>query len=124
MFTVFAADIPDLFGTVAPPPGPSFINPVIGLGTIIIFGIQGSIFVSIIFFLVQVLWGVLDWINSGGESEKLSKARQRLTNAALGFIAGFIMLGLYVVITSEILGVMQKNADGQWIIKLPRIGGP
>lgn len=116
--------LPGIFGTVVPPPGPSFANPVEGFSRIFIFSIQAFIFALLIFFLIQILMGVMSWINSGGDSEKLAIARKRLTNAIIGILVAVVVLGIFTVITSDMLGLIRRNSDGQWIFKLPRIGDP
>ena len=40
---------------------------------------------------IQLLWGGLDWISSGGDKSKLEMAQHRITTA---------LLGLFVVVTS------------------------
>lgn len=36
--------------------------------------------------LAYFVWGAIDWIAAGGESGKLEKARQKMTQSALGMI--------------------------------------
>lgn len=48
------------------------------------------------FFFLQLVWGAVSWILSGGDKGSLESAKNRLTNAAIGFvllIASFAIIG-------------------------------
>ncbi len=65
----------------------SAISAIIGLLTII----------GALWFLIQVLLGGLEWITAAGDKAKLTKARDRLSNAFVGLIivvAGWALLAL------------------------------
>lgn len=57
-----------------------------------------------LYFLVFFIIGAMNWISSGGDSNKVEEARKKLTNAAIGLT---IVIASYSVIyiVSEILGV-------------------
>lgn len=44
--------------------------------------------------LLYLLWGSLDWIMSGGEKEKVQKAREKIMNALIGVIVIVATLSL------------------------------
>lgn len=71
------------------------------------------------FLLVYLLWGALDWILSGGDKEKLHKAQQKLTHAAVGMIILFSAWTLWGFLTGDVLGIIKKN-NGNWSIQLPQ----
>lgn len=75
-------------------------NPVVGdLGNDTEAAESGSLFLSFfvrmwrvavtagaLMLLTYFVWGAIDWIAAGGESGKLEKARQKMTQSALGMI--------------------------------------
>lgn len=113
---IIASDINEAFGTIAPPVSGLPTNPQEGLTKIVSFGIRVFILVSAITMLIYLLWGAYDWIISGGEKEKLVKAQNKITNAAIGLLLVFAMLALYNLITSDILKIFPN-----WGITLPHL---
>jgi hypothetical protein len=47
---------------------------------------RSSISIGAIMVLVYFVWGAIDWISAAGDSGKLEKARQKMTQSALGLI--------------------------------------
>ena len=122
MLTVLAANVNDIFGNLNPPPGSeSFANPVAGLSTVMIVGIRMALIVGGFFVLFYLLWGALDWITSNGEEEKLKSARQKMTNAVIGIIIIVAALGIFLVITTDVLGIIKRDGSGGWQFSLPTI---
>jgi magnesium-transporting ATPase (P-type) len=119
----FLADkaIDDLFGGISPPPAMNVggSDPVAGLGKFVGFGINIFILLAGMFLLIYLLWGALDWITSGGEKEKLTKAQQKITNALVGMILVFAVLTIFNVFAGNILGIIRPNESGGFDIKLP-----
>lgn len=106
----------DIWGTIAPPTGaPTDLGVFIG-GAIKIF-----IIVAAVALLIYLLWGAFDWITSGGEKEKLEKARNKMTQAVIGIIIVIFVLALFVVITSEVLNIIEITPQG-WKFNLPKFG--
>lgn len=121
---VFAADIQDAFGTVNPPKGMDFgaADPVAGFGNLIGFGIQLFIAVAGMFLLLYLLWGAYDWIASGGEKEKITKAQQKITHALIGFTLIFVAIVIFNVLAGRILKIITPNPDGSgWQLNLPTL---
>jgi len=56
-----------------------------------------------LFVLYHLIFGALEWIQSGGDKEKVEKARKRITTAVTGLVILFIVLGL-VVLIEQIFG--------------------
>jgi hypothetical protein len=110
----------DIFGTITPP-GPFPGDPRNEIGRLVGFGVRMAILVAGIFLLIYLFWGAFDWITSGGEKEKLSKAQQKLTQAVIGIILIFGAIALFGLITGDILGIIQKDAGGNWIFKIPTL---
>lgn len=54
-----------------------------------------AIMVGAIGVIVMFLWGAIEWILSGGDSNKVQSAQKRITNAVIGLIllvASFVIL--------------------------------
>lgn len=112
----------DLFGQVTPPPGSSaFTNPITGLSTLLVVGIRIFLLLGGLTTLIYLLWGAYEWITSTGDKDRLTEARHKLTNAALGFVISVAILGLFSVISGDILGIIKRTPDGGWIFNLPTI---
>lgn len=58
--------------------------------------------------VVYFVWGAVDWIMSGGDKEKVSNARKKMTNA----IIGLVLLSLSYVIISLVGQVVGFNPLG------------
>ncbi len=116
-------DINDIFGTVEAPDAMKFggSDPASGLSKLIAFGIRLFIIVSGMFLLLYMLWGAFDWINSGGEKEKISKAQQKITNALIGMVLIFAILVVFNVFAGNMLGIIDVAPDGSWSFKLPTL---
>ncbi len=103
-----------IFGTIAPPPGsPTDLGATIGKF------INLFLIVAALFTLAYMLWGAFDWIVSGGEKEKIDKARNKITNAALGLILVVVVLALFNTIVGPILNISPGTAG--WQFKLPTL---
>ncbi|MCR4276615.1 MAG: hypothetical protein NUV87_00640 [Candidatus Roizmanbacteria bacterium] len=117
--------IDDLFGGISPPPAMNVggSDPVKGLGKFIGFGIQMFLLVAGMFLLLYLLWGAFDWIASGGEKEKISKAQSKITNAVIGMVLIFVVLTVFNLLAGNMLGIIDPNsAGGGFGIKLPTLG--
>lgn len=109
----------DIFGHVSPPVAGvptdprDFINKAIGTG------IQLFILIAALALLLFMLWGALDWITSGGEKEKVSKAQNKITNAVIGMLLVIVMLVIYQVLITQVLGL--KNIMNGWQFIVPTL---
>ena len=105
----------DIFGTIAAPTGaPTDIGYFVG-GAIKLF-----IIVAAVLLLIYLLWGAADWITSGGEKEKLDKARNKITNAVIGMLLIIVMLAIFQVIAGNILNIITITPSG-WQFNLPKL---
>jgi hypothetical protein len=115
-------DVQNLFGTVKPPSNAAiYDNPVAGLGMLISLGIQLFLVFAGLALLIYLLWGAYDWISSGGDKEKLGKARQKITNAILGIILAIVALSIFGVVAGDILGIVRKDSQGNWFFNIPTL---
>lgn len=109
----------DIFGTLNPPPAViPYANPTTGLPKLIKLGVNAFILIAGLMLLTYMLWGALDWITSGGEKEKLSKAQNKLTNAVIGMLLIFVAIVVFGLVTDNILGIFHKTPNG-WTFTLP-----
>lgn len=74
-------------------------------------------FASVALVLV-FMWGAVDWITSGGDKEKVSNARKKITAAIIGFI--ILSLSFFII---SVIGVMFGINPFQGL-KIPYLGDP
>jgi len=112
----------DPIGQITPPAGIGALgsDPATALGTLFKTGINLFIIIAGIALIIYLLWGAFDWINSGGEKEKITKAQAKITNAVIGMILVFVMLSVWGLITGNILGIIKNTAEG-WQFSLPTL---
>lgn len=116
--------VTDIFGKISPPPGPPGLNQVdtvSGLSRLFSFAINVVFFVAAITALIVLFWGMLDWITSDGDKEKLNRARNKIANALIGILITCIILSIYLMFTSDLLGFVKRTPDGGFQIKLPTL---
>lgn len=117
------ASIDSIFGKIKPPPGPSGLNevdPIVGLSRLIVVSIQIFLFISGIVLLLYLFWGAYDWMTSEGDKEKLGKARSKLTNAIIGLIIIVLSLTIFILLTGNVLGLIERTGGG-FRIKVPTL---
>jgi len=117
------SSIDDIFGEPIKAPGPAGINTgtvpetitrLVSVGLNFIFAIAGII------LAVQLIWGGLDWITSGGDSEKISAAQGKILNAIIGILIMVAALTIWAFIASNVLGTI-KFENGGFQFKIPSI---
>lgn len=122
----FLADqaINDLFGGISPPAAMNIggDNAVQGLGKLVAFGINMFILVAGMFMILYLLLGAFDWITSGGDKEKITKAQNKITNAFIGMFLIFVVLVVFIAFAGNSLGIIRSNGSGGFDIKLPTLG--
>jgi len=116
--------VQELFGGISPPDAMNVggEDPVQGLGKLVAFGINMFITIAGIFLLIYLLWGALDWIQSNGEKERLTKAQNKITNALIGIILVFVVLTVFNLLAGKLLGIVNPIDGGGFEIKLPTLG--
>lgn len=119
---LFAKTIDDVFGKISPPPGGAiFAEPRSGLGKLISTGIKLFLILAALTMLLYLFQGTYDWIISGGEKERLEKARNKMTNAFLGLLLIIIVLSIFGIITGNVLGIMKYTEGVGWELNLPTL---
>lgn len=114
---LLADSIQDAIGTIKPPISTIPEEPTEAVGSLIGLGIQIFITFAGITVLIMLLLGAYDWITSGGDKEKLSKAQQKITNAVIGIIVIVVVLSVFCVITVDIL----KISDSCFSFTIPSL---
>lgn len=112
---VFAAIDQINFGA-AQPAGVKYAEPTNTPGNIISRAIEIIIFVGAVAVLFFILWGAFDWITSGGDKEKISSARKKITAALVGL--ALIALTFFIV---RIFGLI-VNFNPLGIVNIPTLG--
>lgn len=115
--------IQELFGGISPPDAMNLggTDPAQGLGNLIGFGIRMFILMAGMFLILYLLWGAFDWINSGGEKERLAKAQNKITNALIGIILIFVVLSAFSLLAGDVLKIVVNDGNGGFKIKLPTL---
>jgi len=81
--------------TVRVDPGPQGLGfEIPNLSILLTFLIRFFFVLAGLSALLYLLWGSLDWIISGGEKEKVEKARSKIMNALIGVIVIVATLSL------------------------------
>ena len=90
----------DLFGKITPPIEGLGGEPTTIIGVAAGAGLKIFLSAAGIIALIFLLRGSITWITSGGDKEKLDKARSTLRNAVIGLLILFVILsGIYTLET-------------------------
>lgn len=119
------ASTDELFKGISPPAAMNIAgngSATQGLGNLLSFGIRIFISIAGIFLIIYLLWGAFDWISSGGEKEKISKAQSKITNAVIGIVLVFVVLTVFNLLAGNMLGIINPINGGGFEIKLPTLG--
>lgn len=114
-------NIENVFGKVNAPGPEALNNPGSGVSTLLVTGIQLAFFVGGILLLGYLFYGAFLWITSGGEEDKIAKARNTMTYAIIGIILLFVSLAIFVVVAGNILGIIKRDDAGNIIFDLPSV---
>ena len=69
---------------------------------------RGVIAVGALIVVIYFLWGALEWIYSGGDTGKVQKARDKMTQAVIGLI---LLVGSFVIISFISMVFFGDNFD-------------
>lgn len=70
----------------------------LSLGNILGWALRMVFVAAGLFVFYHLIFGALEWIQSGGDKEKVEKARKRITTAVTGLVILFIVIGAIVLI--------------------------
>lgn len=79
--------------------------------TVIGFFLQLTMAIAALFVLYMVITGALDWISSGGESDKLKKAQGKIQNALIGVFVLIAVLIIWVFVGGRVLGILGREGS-------------
>ena len=113
----------DIWGRISPPSGASSLSedPAKGLGNLISVGFNIFLIVAGLTMAVYLFWGAFDYITSGGDPEKIKKARGKIINAVIGIFVILLIISIYGYLAGDMLGILQKDPQGNWTINIPTI---
>ena len=111
----------NIFGKVAPPGSANLQDPGAGFSKLIGSGIQIAFTIGGLMLLFYLFYGAFLYISSGGEEEKVLKARNTMTYAIIGIVLLVVGLGVFVVIAGNVLHIVDFNGGG-FILKIPTVG--
>lgn len=125
MTRILAQDVQQIFGQVSPPPamnigGIASSDPLGALGSFIGWGINIFLVVAGLFTILYLLWGAFDWITSAGDKERLLKAQNKITNAAIGIVLVIAVLVVFNVLAGQLLGIIVPTQNG-FQLKIPTL---
>lgn len=109
------SSIDDIFGDPIKAPGPAGLNTGTVPETItraFAFALNFVFVVAGFILAVQLIWGGLDWVTSGGEEQKLAAAQAKIVNAIIGIIIMVAALVIWVFIASNLLGTIKFENGG------------
>lgn len=111
------ASVTSIVGQINAPTGiPSQVGDI---GMVIGLLINIFLIVAGFFLLIYLMSGAFDWIISGGEKEKISKAQSKITNAVIGMILVVVMLSLWNVLAGQVLHITTIDKNGNISFPLP-----
>lgn len=110
-----------IFGTVKPPGPQTLTDPGPGFSKLITTGIQIAFTVAGLMLLFYLFYGAFLYISSGGEEERVTKARNTMTYAIIGIILLVAGLSIFMIIAGNVLGIV-KVQNGGIIFNLPTVG--
>lgn len=104
---MLAVDLPDLFGTVAPPPGtPQTAGPLDAVVKILNVGLNLIMIVAGLLTLVSFILAGYTYLTAGGEPKKIEEANKRIL---------LTVIGLILVVSAPVLaGVVGMIVFGRW----------
>ncbi|MEA2057014.1 MAG: hypothetical protein U9O78_04925 [Patescibacteria group bacterium] len=66
--------------------------------------LEAAMLIAGLALLLYLIWGAIEWITSGGDTSKLEKARNRITQAVVGIIVLSAVIAVFKLV-QEFLGV-------------------
>jgi len=78
--------------------------------------------VSVIALLIYLLWGAIEWLNSGGDKGKVEKARDKITQAIIGLVIMVSTVGIMLFVQS-LLNICVIDFSGNGCMGSAAAGG-
>lgn len=117
---LLADEINDVFGNINPPVSSIPTDPQTAFSTFLSLVLKLFIFVAILSMAIYLLLGAYEWITSGGEKDKLTKAQNKITHAIIGMFVVIIVLSVFCVLTVDVFHINNSCLE----FNLPQLGNP
>lgn len=65
---------------------------------------QAAMIIASLMLLLNLVWGAIEWISSGGDSSKIEKARNKITQSVIGIIVLASSVAIFMLI-QKMLGL-------------------
>jgi hypothetical protein len=95
------------------------------IGEVIANILGGVMAIAVLMVLIYLVWGAIGWITSGGDAAKITKARDKMTQAVIGLIVLAASVAIFALVQSflgiEVLNFEDKSGKTQ-VIKNTSIG--
>lgn len=82
-----------------------------GFGHLLSTILSAVMMVAALLVLIILIWGAIDWISAGGDSGKVGKARDKITQAVIGIIVLSATTAIFMLLQS-FLGFSLLNFGG------------
>lgn len=79
-------------------------NPNTGFGLFLGRVFSGLMIIAALLLLLYLIWGGVEWITSGGDSGKVQKARDRMTQAIIGILVLSSTVAIFTLV-QRFLGI-------------------
>jgi len=89
-------------------PGSEYTDPNEGMTNLIAGFMSAAMTLGALLLLGYLLMGAMEWLNSGGDSSKIEKAKQKMTAAVVGIAILSAITAIFMVI-QEFLGINVLN---------------
>lgn len=70
--------------------------------------LQAVLVIAALLTLFYLIWGGIDWLTAGGDTEKLENARKKLGNAIAGLVLLTAVWAIWQAIAVNFLGIDMK----------------
>lgn len=100
---IFAQGIEDLLKDAAGPEGAGYdtgVDSQTGLATFAGYIVQVFLSLTGIIFVIYIIYGGFMWLTSGGNEEKITKAKSILRNGIIGLIVIFSAAAIYLLVAT------------------------
>lgn len=86
-------------------------DPRSGFGNLLSSALSATMVIGALLVFGYLIWGAIEWITASGDSGKIQKARDKMTQAIIGLIVLASTLAIFSVVQS-FLGIRIINFGG------------
>jgi hypothetical protein len=81
------------------------------IGEVISSLLSGVMVIGALMLLMYLIWGGIEWISAGGDSGKIQKARDKITQSVIGLIVLASSVAIFSLV-QQFVGVEALQVDG------------